>query len=487
VAAHRRLPLGALLFLILGLPQAAADCRNALFVTDVEHPSGGPVPYDFEVWFDCVSNGTGHAYSAVVEGPGTADSQGPVYDQWQGADCDDRHEFVLRKPGEYFVTLRCDGVIEDTKFFTVSGGGPVLPEGMGTFLLFLAVVGIAVGVGVVATRRKKPKRGTSPTEAPFPSAAPPLSSVAWEEVPDPTGAGGALAARAVPERGRSEGCTLEAERTLACPHQKVTFTVQCSQPLASVKWKGGGKSGQATPKGASASFAVQFPAAPGTEATTQEVTVECRTATGGTHGASAAVRVRALSGPAWVAAYGFDNEPSALESPFREQVARFQADLRAAGATCTVTSVYRDPRRQYLMWGSSLIARHRVTPLGVEEDPRGDEGVEICWCHRGKDGEPAPDPAHKAARAMADLFGGLTWGAQRKGNHPLRRAVDMQVRWRGPLELPGWPPIRSEPRDETNPDLHQAARWYGVVHFVPRVGKDGKPRGDAVHWSSDGT
>src|SRR5437764_11950166 len=92
-----------------------------------------------------------------------------------------------------------------------------------------------------------------------------------------------------------------------------------------------------------------------------------------------------LSGPAWVPLFPASSSTNDLTEPFRGNVNRFLAALRAAGAKIDIAETLRPPARVYLMHYSFRIAREKLDPGTVLAL----DGEDIDWVHR--DGQGGPD------------------------------------------------------------------------------------------------
>jgi len=185
-----------------------------------------------------------------------------------------------------------------------------------------------------------------------------------------------------------------------------------------------------------------------------------------------------LSGPAWIRQFPETTNLDDLSEPFRAGAKRFIGALTTAGATVTITTVYRPPERAYLMHWCWEIARHQVDPTAVPAMA----GVEIQWAHplagqRGVDWIAS----RRAAAQMVNAYHMIHWAAL-KTRHTEGKAIDMNIAWEGDLPIAQSDgtrvTIRSQPRNGNggNAELLVVAVSYGVHKLV----------GDRVHWSSDG-
>ncbi len=182
-----------------------------------------------------------------------------------------------------------------------------------------------------------------------------------------------------------------------------------------------------------------------------------------------------LSGKAWVLKFPGSSSPNDLEPAFRNNVNKFLAALKQAGAAIRITSTFRPPERAYLMHWSWKIVRGQVAPKDVP--PR--DGVAIIWNH-GDD-----EASKRGAQEMVNDFGigGLNVPPALNSRHIERKAIDVKISWNGALNIrraDGQPmTITSEPRNEINPDLIKVGATYNVIHFL-------NPLKDKPHWSTDG-
>ena len=224
----------------------------------------------------------------------------------------------------------------------------------------------------------------------------------------------------------------------------------------------------------------------------------------------------------WTKHFEADNRIQALNQPFRGNVARFVAALRAAGATVTVTNVYRPQPRAYLMHYAWRVAYGRGNGRYSHLEPPavpaydGSEKVPICWSVPGLDGRYSRKLSIAAARELTRAYAIVEYGAAYPTNHSGRTAIDMNISWGGTLRVRGgpgapfngamvaipaggsyWvvpgsgiryvtptstPPARARVRsdEDMNRRLWALGRSYGVIKFV-----DAR-NADPPHWSATG-
>jgi len=181
-----------------------------------------------------------------------------------------------------------------------------------------------------------------------------------------------------------------------------------------------------------------------------------------------------LSGKDWwranQAKYPNSREIDDLEPGFRAKVEAFVASLRHAGATITVSSTLRNATRAHLMHYSWRIAYERLDPKDVPK--RSDLVIE--WDHGDL------EKSRQAALDMVKLFN-LAYRPSLSSNHIRGKAIDMNISWKGTLELTQPAPllarIEGRPRTEQNRELHQiGASVFGVRKLIS----------DPPHWSFNG-
>jgi plastocyanin len=182
-----------------------------------------------------------------------------------------------------------------------------------------------------------------------------------------------------------------------------------------------------------------------------------------------------LSGPTWVSQFPTSKRVEDLAQPFRDQVARFVAAIRAAGATLTIADTLRAPERAYLMHFSFEIAREGVDPASVPARA----GVDIQWVHPDAPGTPSAAASRNAAEKMVQGYG-IAFKPALNSRHTEAHAIDMSISWVGDLVIAKADgtsvTITSAPRDGNNASLHQVGASFGVIKLAT----------DPPHWSIDG-
>lgn len=191
--------------------------------------------------------------------------------------------------------------------------------------------------------------------------------------------------------------------------------------------------------------------------------------------AAAAAPAGQVSGAIWVQRFPGSTSVNDLEPTFRNNVNRFLAALRAAGANLRINSTFRPPERAYMMHFAWSIVRGLVAPNQVPAMP----GVAILWDH----GDAAA--SLRGAQQMVDGFGlgHLNVAPALNSRHTERKAIDVKILWNGTLTIKRADgqavTIASEPRNGINPDLMKVGATYNVIHFF-------RPAKDVPHWSTDG-
>lgn len=230
------------------------------------------------------------------------------------------------------------------------------------------------------------------------------------------------------------------------------------------------------------------------------------------------------SGSHWVSQFEGSRETSALNEPFRGNVERFVAALRAGGATVSIASTFRPQKRAYLMHHCGKLAKLKNRQPLVAPPPYdpsnpvvmancdGAEGcvgpLEINWLHLDRDGRIDRSATKAAAAAMMSGYR-IAFPAGFPGTrHSAHRAVDMTIDWPTTSAVFRWPDgvvqpdgitvggtleipnascfgtvttedgeiISSSFHNNCNPLLHQLGAAYGVKKLVI----------DPPHWSDDG-
>lgn len=170
------------------------------------------------------------------------------------------------------------------------------------------------------------------------------------------------------------------------------------------------------------------------------------------------------SGRQWCEKFPTSSFLGDLVNPFRENAGRFIQSLRNAGATVTISATYRPPERAYLMHWSCMIAKSGQDPASVPSMA----GVDIDWAHGGD--VPA------ARRAAEDMVSGydIAFPAALVSRHTQRRAVDMTVRFQGPINV--LDATGAHHQCNYQADLVPIGATFGVIKLAT----------DPPHWSDDG-
>jgi hypothetical protein len=183
-----------------------------------------------------------------------------------------------------------------------------------------------------------------------------------------------------------------------------------------------------------------------------------------------------LSGRAWVGKFSNSTSMDDLVDPFKSNVKKFIAALRAAGATVTVNATLRPRERAYLMHWSFKIARANTDPEKVPAMA----GVDIEWVHRDEKGNTNVPASKTAAGMMVDAYE-IAYEPALASRHTEGKAVDMDISWNSRdltiKDASGKDvTIKTGLKDGSNSQLHTVGRSYGVIKLVS----------DPPHWSSDG-
>ena len=235
-------------------------------------------------------------------------------------------------------------------------------------------------------------------------------------------------------------------------------------------------------------------------------------------------RVLPNSGSHWVSQFEGSRDTTGLNEPFRGNVERFVAALRAGGASVSMASTFRPQKRAYLMHHSGKLAKLRNSQPLVEPpayDPNNAvvmancDGAEGCvgpltinWLHLDRDGRIDRTATKAAAAAMMSAYH-IAFPAGFPGTrHSVHRAIDMTIDWPTTSAVFKWPDGVVQPDGTTvggnivipnascfgqvetedgeiidatfnnncNTLLHQLGAAYGVKKLVI----------DPPHWSDDG-
>ncbi|GAA4360046.1 hypothetical protein [Kangiella marina] len=169
------------------------------------------------------------------------------------------------------------------------------------------------------------------------------------------------------------------------------------------------------------------------------------------------------------------NSISDLDSTFQPKINAFIKALKDAGATVTVSTTKRSPKRAYLFHWSWKISQGKCKP----QDAKSMVGVDIDWDH----GDAAKSKA--GALEMVRGFGlavppRSVFPPSLSSNHIQGKAIDMTINWKNNLKV--------KKKDGTvmtiaymqnvngNSMLHKLGESYGVK----------KLKSDAPHWSYNG-
>jgi hypothetical protein len=176
-----------------------------------------------------------------------------------------------------------------------------------------------------------------------------------------------------------------------------------------------------------------------------------------------------------------------LVEPFRSNVDRFLATLRAAGANVNFDTTYRPSQRAHLMYYSNKIANHGFDPrkFPAQDPPMAGQPQEppvdgICWAHHDRHSRFDLQASRDAARKMVAAYH-FVLDPTHPSRHEVGRAIDMNITWNGTLNIADANgkvmSIQSLPRTGAgNHQLWDVGRTYGV----------NKLPADHPHWSDDG-
>lgn len=255
--------------------------------------------------------------------------------------------------------------------------------------------------------------------------------------------------------------TVTSDVAAACINETVTFQA-AGGSADSASWSGG----QSPATGTGATFKTRF-----TSKGDHKVTASA-------DGASAqrSVHIKEASGAAWVARFPTSTSLTDLDDGFEASATNFINAIKAAGASVSIAATYRPEERAFLMHYAYEIAKNGFNPASVPER----EGIEICWVHRGTDGNVDLPASRAAAQAMVNGYG-MAHPAALVSRHTQRLAVDMSITWSGDLTINGADgkavTITSTPRTGAgNTSLHGVGAGYGVHKLAS----------DPPHWSDDG-
>jgi hypothetical protein len=164
-----------------------------------------------------------------------------------------------------------------------------------------------------------------------------------------------------------------------------------------------------------------------------------------------------------------------LIPPFRDNVKRFLAALKAAGAAVTISATYRPPERAFLMAYAFSIAREGLSPAKVPNNP----AIDIDWVYRYANGRINYAASRKAAEEMVVGYD-IAFKPALSSQHTRRLAIDITVSWPGTMNILDAQgknvAITSLPRSGSNSDLIAVGATYQVIKLIA----------DPPHWSVDG-
>lgn len=178
------------------------------------------------------------------------------------------------------------------------------------------------------------------------------------------------------------------------------------------------------------------------------------------------------AGAHWCARFAGSDSLDDLVEPFRSSVTAFLAALRAAGAAVTIAATFRPPERAYLMHWCCLVAGYRDRQQVFHQIAPGDvppmAGVDIDWSCGGDSGA-----ARVAALAMRKAYG-IVFPAACVSDHTLRKAVDMDIAFKGAIMV-------RDALGQNRPAACESDLWtIGATYGVIKLPNDGP------HWSFDG-
>ena len=184
---------------------------------------------------------------------------------------------------------------------------------------------------------------------------------------------------------------------------------------------------------------------------------------------------KTLSGPLWVAQFPNSTSVDDLTEPFKSNVKKFLAALKAAGASVSISATKRLKERAYLMHWSFKISE------GLDPDKVPVmAGVEIEWTHRDQKGNKDLAASKFAASEMVDKYD-IAFEPALVSRHSEGKAIDMNVSWTSQelviMDGSGKEiTINGVPKSGMNSQLHKVGASYKVMKLVT----------DRPHWSSDG-
>ena len=165
-----------------------------------------------------------------------------------------------------------------------------------------------------------------------------------------------------------------------------------------------------------------------------------------------------------------------------------RAPVANAHPRVQINATFRPAQRAYMMHYSWLINRNQIAPADVPRyQPIGSQTdqVDIDWVHRDPKGKPDLAASRRAALQMVNGFGiaNLRVAPALNSNHVNKRAIDMDISWRGNMEIADADGntvlINTLPHDGTNRRLIEVGATYSVHHLR-------NVNADRPHWSHDG-
>lgn len=206
----------------------------------------------------------------------------------------------------------------------------------------------------------------------------------------------------------------------------------------------------------------------------------------------------ALSGAHWSQLFpSLGNDITHLDADFGQRVAHFIAAMEDAGIEVVVVGARRSPQRAYLMHWSYKIFKGGTSAQEADLPNNRLAGVDIRWAHTDKDGAYDPKASVEGAKSLYHALGiaeSLGVAPSLTSNHIAGRAVDMTTTWHKDSitirKADGTDVVittaSAGERSDNNPDLHDVAESYGIVHFASQKGAKSLPAGDKNHWSYNG-
>lgn len=185
---------------------------------------------------------------------------------------------------------------------------------------------------------------------------------------------------------------------------------------------------------------------------------------------------RRKSGGSWVAEFPTSRSTADLKEPFKSNVDRFIAALKAAGASVSISATYRPPERAYLMHWSYMIVRHSTDPKTIPPMA----GVDIDWDHGDM---PSTIAAAREMTTGYEVNTNKKVAPSLSSNHTRHNAIDMTISWSGTLSIADanghTVAIKTSPRSGLNSQLIAVGATYKVIHYYI-------PSDDPPHWSPTG-